>query len=266
MFFRYLKGKELQFTGELKQSCKMFSCGTGDWETFKHGCHWELYWSNGLAGNWQAAADSMKILVDGSFWSPAVINYLYAIVLLKCDPEGNKKEALDLLEGIEGARKRIAGKSVPDEKFCARKAAQYLEGKTNFELAFYEAAYIFNYLKITNANAERAAVILDDVEKSLDNITTHDIPICKFLQAVFKGQLGQIHEAIEILEADLDIMKENGNLWLYPAANLEYGNMLRLEGSKPEEIHAKFKIAKERTHHAFESRLHYRVHGYSELV
>jgi hypothetical protein len=176
----------------------------------------------------------------------------------------------------------IAGKSVPDEKFCARKAAQYLEGKTNFELAFYEAAYIFNYLKfllanchstkdksvlqITNANAERAAVILDDVEKSVNSITTHDIPICKFLQAVFKGQLGQIHEAIEILEADLDIMKENGNLWLYPAANLEYGNMIRLEGSKPEEIHAKFKIAKERTHHAFESRLHYRVHGYSELV
>lgn len=102
--------------------------------------------------------------------------------------------------------------------------------------------------------------------------------------------MGQIHEAIEILEADLDIMKENGNLWLYPAANLEYGNMLRLEGrlslfrrsgpalrsggadltgilgSKPEEIHAKFKIAKERTHHAFESRLHYRVHGFSELV
>ena len=98
MFFRYLKGKELQFTGELVQSCKMFSCGTGDWETFKvspfnsngpgfknnfqHGCHWELYWSNGLAGNWQAAAESMKILVDGSFWSPAVINYLYAIVLV----------------------------------------------------------------------------------------------------------------------------------------------------------------------------------------
>ena len=37
-------------------------------------------------------------------------------------------------------------------------------------------------------------------------------------------------------------------------------------GSKPEEIHAKFKIAKERTHHSFESRLHYRIHGYSELV
>lgn len=86
-------------------------------------------------------------------------------------------------------------------------------------------------------------------------------------------------------------MKDNGNLWLYPAANLEYGNMLRLEGkffsvpfqsrpdgrppstdlkeflgAKPEEIHAKFKIAKERKHHTFESRLHYRVHGYSELV
>ena len=50
---------------------------------FQHGCHWELYWSHGLAGNWQAAAESMKILVDGSFWSPAVINYLYAIVLVR---------------------------------------------------------------------------------------------------------------------------------------------------------------------------------------
>ena len=86
------------------------------------------------------------------------------------------------------------------------------------------------YFKITNANAERASAILDDVENSMNSITTHDIPICKFLQAVFKGQLGQVHEAIEILEADLDIMKDNGNLWLYPAANLEYGNLLRLEG------------------------------------
>ena len=42
--------------------------------------------------------------------------------------------------------------------------------------------------------------------------------------------MGQTHDAIEILELDLDIMKDNGNLWLYPAANLEYGNMLRLEG------------------------------------
>ena len=64
----------------------------------------------------------------------------------------------------------------------------------------------------------------------MNSITTHDIPICKFLQAVFKCQLGQTHDAIEILELDLDIMKDNGNLWLYPAANLEYGNMLRLEG------------------------------------
>jgi len=266
MFFRYLQGKELQFTGKLTKSCDMFSTGTSDWETFKHGCHWELYWSNGLAGNWQAAAESMKILVDGSFWSPAVINYLYAIVLLKCDPEKNQNEARDLLEGIEGNRKRIAGKSVPDEKFCSRKAQQFLDGKTNFELAFYEAAYIFNYLKITNENSERAESILEEVDSHLDNVKPNDVPVCRFLQAVFKGQLGNFNDALEILEQDMDIMKDNGNLWLYPAANLEYGNMLRLEGAKPEEILARFKLAKERTHHAFESRLHYRIHGYSEHI
>ena len=86
------------------------------------------------------------------------------------------------------------------------------------------------FLQITNANSERAAAILDEIEDQLTSVTDNDIPVCKFLKAVFKGQLGQIHDALEIFEADLDIMKDNGNLWLYPAANLEYGNMLRLEG------------------------------------
>ena len=53
---------------------------------------------------------------------------------------------------------------------------------------------------------------------------------------------------------------------LVPLSGPANADLTGILGSKPEEIHAKFKIAKERTHHAFESRLHYRVHGYSELV
>jgi len=266
MFFRYLKGKELQFTGQLIPSCEMFACRSNDWETFENVCHWELYWSHGLSGNWDSAAESMEKLVKGEFWSRAVINYLYAVVLLKCDQEGNKNKARDLLEGIEGVRKRVAGKSVPDEKFCAMKAQQYLDGKTNFEFAFYEAAYLFNYLKITNSNSERAESILDELETQVHNVQPDDVPICRFLQAVFKAQLDQVSEALSTLEIDMDIMKDNENLWLYPAANLEYGNMLRLTGAKSEAIQAKFKLAKERTHHPFESRLHYRIHGYLECI
>ena len=47
---------------------------------------------------------------------------------------------------------------------------------------------------------------------------------------LFKAQLDQVSEALSTLEIDMDIMKDNENLWLYPAANLEYGNMLRLTG------------------------------------
>ena len=72
---------------------------------------------------------------------------------------------------------------------------------------------------------------MEEVDSLLDNVKPNDVPVCRFLQAVFKGQLGNFNDALEILEQDMDIMKDNGNLWLYPAANLEYGNMLRLEGN-----------------------------------
>ncbi len=49
----------------------------------KHGCQWELYWVHGLQGNWKAAMQCMENLVAESFWSPAVVKFLYAIVLVR---------------------------------------------------------------------------------------------------------------------------------------------------------------------------------------
>ena len=75
MFFRYLKGKELQFTGELNQSCKMFSCGTGDWETFK-------------VSKSSADISSLNALIENNknfnfyFSMVAIGNFIGAMVLL----------------------------------------------------------------------------------------------------------------------------------------------------------------------------------------
>ena len=82
MFFRFLSGKNAQFSGDLQRACSFFQPSGDDWSTFKHGCHWELFWTNGLQGNWDAALESIKLLSEECFWSPAVINYLYAIALV----------------------------------------------------------------------------------------------------------------------------------------------------------------------------------------
>ena len=47
-------------------------------------------------------------------------------------------EARTLLEKIDGLRQKIAGKSIPDEKFVARKAKGLLNGSSTMVFGFLE--------------------------------------------------------------------------------------------------------------------------------
>ena len=58
-------------------------------------------------------------------------------------------------------RQKIGGKSIPDEKFAARKASNYVKGASTMPFGFMEAAYWFNYLKIGNGNRKHAEYWLD---------------------------------------------------------------------------------------------------------
>lgn len=97
MFFRFLSGKNGQFSGNLTEAIRLvilkfflwtifdysyFQPTCDDWSTFKHGCQWELYWTYGLQGDWKMAIANIKLLSEECFWSPAVIDYLYAIALV----------------------------------------------------------------------------------------------------------------------------------------------------------------------------------------
>ena len=70
--------------------------------------------------------------------------------------DGAKAEGKALMSKVEGLRKKIAGKSIPDEKFAAKKAQQFLNNETTLALAIPEAAYVFNYLKVGNVNPKIA--------------------------------------------------------------------------------------------------------------
>ena len=74
--------------------------------------------------------------------------------------EANAK-GKELLTNVESLRQKIGGKSIPDEKFAARKAANYVKGVSKMPFGFMEAAYWFNYLKIGNGNQQHATYWLD---------------------------------------------------------------------------------------------------------
>ena len=66
-------------------------------------------------------------------------------------PRVERLAAVDYLISVRSNMKRIAGKSIPDEKFCGVRAEAFLNGESNFELSFLEAAYVFNYLKVSSS-------------------------------------------------------------------------------------------------------------------
>lgn len=70
--------------------------------------------------------------------------------------KSSKEEARKLLGEVESLRKRVVGKSIPDEKFVAQKAHMFLNNESNLSLAIPEAAYVFNYLKVGNASPKLA--------------------------------------------------------------------------------------------------------------
>jgi len=75
-------------------------------------------------------------------------------------------EASKLLGTIEGLRQKIAGKSIPDEKFVAKKAKAYVAGTSKMPFGFLELAYFFNYTKMGNFNSKIAQFWLDFVQKT----------------------------------------------------------------------------------------------------
>ena len=68
----------------------------------------------------------------------------------------SKEEARTLLSTVDSLRKKVGGKSIPDEKFVSQKAKQFLSNESSLSLSIPEAAYVFNYLKVGNSSEKIA--------------------------------------------------------------------------------------------------------------
>jgi Protein of unknown function (DUF3808) len=77
-------------------------------------------------------------------WSKAVYTYGVAALLVQLGGEANKAEGLKLMTEVPKLRQRIAGKSIPLEKFVARKARKCEAQGGRLLLPALELAYILH--------------------------------------------------------------------------------------------------------------------------
>ncbi|KAJ7106703.1 hypothetical protein C8R44DRAFT_805709 [Mycena epipterygia] len=83
-------------------------------------------------------------------WSKSIYSYGMAVCLLEStggdgdDAAARHEEARKLMERVPSLRQKIAGKSIPLEKFVARKARKFLAQDGRLALPALEISYVFN--------------------------------------------------------------------------------------------------------------------------
>jgi len=124
---------------------------------------------------WDVAAslECWRHLEAEATWSKATYTYGMAASLLQLEGEERKTDATKLMERVTGLRQRIAGKSIPLEKFVARKARKFLDQGGRLVLPAMELGYFYNCF----GRAPRAVVIdkmLPVIEETLAKLKLHE--------------------------------------------------------------------------------------------
>ncbi|KAF8604392.1 hypothetical protein BDV93DRAFT_522506 [Ceratobasidium sp. AG-I] len=121
---------------------------------------WEMALCNLALGDWRAGAESFDKLRKSAKWSKSTYIYGRAACLLQCADitPAEQNEADQMMKDVHNHLQRIAGKSIPLEKFVARKAERYLkEGKLvapALELAYMLQATNRTTLEALNKHKE----------------------------------------------------------------------------------------------------------------
>ncbi|KAJ6628153.1 hypothetical protein B0H10DRAFT_1991650 [Mycena sp. CBHHK59/15] len=113
-----------------------------------HVSFWEMAIAHLALADVRASLACWRDLEREATWSKSIYSYGMAVCLLEsagdgADGSAQREEARKLMERVPGLRQKIAGKSIPLEKFVARKARKFLAQNNRLALPALEIAYVF---------------------------------------------------------------------------------------------------------------------------
>ncbi|VTJ85003.1 Hypothetical predicted protein, partial [Marmota monax] len=149
-----------------------------EWKQFHHLCYWELMWIYVFQQNWMQAYYYSDLLCKESKWSKATYVFLKAAILSMLPEEdvvATNENVVTLFRQVDGLKQRIAGKSLPTEKFAVRKARRYspsLPDPVKLVLPALEMMYVWNGFSIVGKRkdiSENLLVTVEMAEAALQN-------------------------------------------------------------------------------------------------
>uniref|UniRef100_A0A0K0EPD9 TPR_REGION domain-containing protein n=1 Tax=Strongyloides stercoralis TaxID=6248 RepID=A0A0K0EPD9_STRER len=266
----FLKGRYYLICGDIDNAIHFYNRSIKVQNTYKqfhHICYWELLFAFAYLRQWSRAAHNTKILLDESKWSKCVYTYLMAILINADKTVKKKKETVDiLLLKVSKLRLKVAGKSIPVEKFCEKKAQRYLK-TGSLLLAHYEFLYFWHSFNILSSNIKLIKLILEDIMEISDNVIQknnvdiNDKCLYFFLSGVCNRILKNYNEAEEAFNFILSRESElTDHIYLVPNAIYELA-LLQKSNGNIETCKQLLKKALLYRGYSLETRLHLKIHN-----
>ncbi|KAK9970887.1 hypothetical protein ABG768_026792 [Culter alburnus] len=273
--FLFFAGRIEVIKGNLDAAIKRFEecCeAQQQWKQFHHMCYWELMWCFTYKRHWKMAYFYADLLSKENTWSKATYAYMKGAYLSmlsreECQPFGENEVAL--FRQVPSLKQKIAGKSLPTEKFAIRKARRYnTDNAIPLPAPPLEMMYIWNGYTVIGKHkdlTEGMLKTLDEAQQMLDHyprteFTTDDQCVVSLLKGLCLKHLGFKEEAEHyftlVLCNESQIKYDH---YLVPNALLEHG-LLCLEEGRIEEAIKLLETAKQNyKNYSMESRTHFRI-------
>ncbi|KAJ3151624.1 hypothetical protein HDU86_006043 [Geranomyces michiganensis] len=154
--------------GALEQYARVMGI-QNEWRQLVHVCVWDSGTCHAALGNWAGARDCYDVLFKESKWSKAIYRYLQAVYTLAADPESARTKVTDMLAEVPKLTRKVAGKSIPLEKFVSRKCRKWTLQNNALVLPHLEILYVLNGFDVIPATRVPDFIAqVDAVLKELD--------------------------------------------------------------------------------------------------
>uniref|UniRef100_A0A665UT28 Tetratricopeptide repeat domain 39A n=1 Tax=Echeneis naucrates TaxID=173247 RepID=A0A665UT28_ECHNA len=273
--FLFFAGRIEEIKGNLDAAIERFEecCeAQQQWKEFHHMCYWELMWCFTYKKHWKMAYFYAEMLSKENSWSKATYAYMkaaYLSMLTEDDCLTFGETALTLFRQVPTLKQKIAGKSLPTEKFAIRKARRYIAEKPiPLPAPPLEMMYIWNGYTVIGKHrdlTEGMLKTLDEAQAKLDSIPKNELSIDdQCLLSLLKGlclkHLGHQEEAEHyftlVLCNETQIKYDH---YLVPNALLEHGLLCLEQGRKDEAIKLLETAKQNYKNYSMESRTHFRI-------
>lgn len=276
VWFLFFKGRLELTRGNLEQSVEWYRKSWKSqslWPQFHHICFWELMWAHCCMRQWDEAMNFSNMLATQSNWSRSIYLYQKAAILIMQNPSSRseERETIDnLLTQVPTYKQRIAGKSLPMEKFVVKKSERYFSQKKNLVLPVFELMYVWNLFRIVGKRQDLILNIfkmLEDAERDLKKATKTEYHADnEALLSLLKGAcLRHMKHPLQaesclrrVLQLDKSIKED---MYLLPYATVELSLLAQDQGDTQLAIAFLEDAKKNFTGYSLESRLHFRIHS-----